>query len=106
MNGSQSVTATFTTRHADKVRIETAANGSGSPVGAQNVAVGETVIGYAIERDASNFVARGRHLVTTNTGGVVRRPRAAQQGATFTGARAAGYSVVDGLHRHRTLTVI
>ena len=43
---------------ATKVQVETAADGSGTVVGAQSLASGSTITAYAISRDASdNFVA-------------------------------------------------
>ena len=76
---------------ATKVRVETSANGSGNVVGAQTVASGSTVTGYAITRDASdNFVAnvRATWLLINKTGGVSDTDLIAApdgKSATFTG---------------------
>src|SRR5207244_2158603 len=58
---------------ATQVSIETAANGSGTHVGAQNVVAGSSVTGYAIERDSNgNFVANvaAAWSLVNKTGGV------------------------------------
>ena len=74
-----------------KVFVETSADGSGSVVGAQTVASGSTVTGYAIMRDSSNnFVAnvRATWLLINKSGGVSDTDLIAApdgKSATFTG---------------------
>ncbi len=58
---------------ATRIVVEMAANGSGSPVGVQNVTAGSSVTGYAIQRDAlGNFIANvaSTWSLTSVTGGV------------------------------------
>ncbi len=59
---------------ATTLGVETAANGSGAVVAAQNVASNSTVTGFSVQRDASgNFVANvaATWSLTSITGGVV-----------------------------------
>ena len=89
---------------ATHVSIETAANGSGGHLDAQNVTAGSSVTGYAIERDASNnFVANvaGTWSLTNKTGGILNTdlvPAGDSRSATFTGhaAGTATIHLVDG----------
>src|SRR5205823_4808417 len=68
-------TITVTPGTATKIRVETAANGSGTVVAAQSLVSGNAVTVYAISRDASNnFVANvapDSWSLATTTGGVV-----------------------------------
>ena len=58
LTSTDSGTITVTAGTATQVRVETAANGSGTVVGAQSITVGNTLTVYAITRDAGgNFVA-------------------------------------------------
>jgi len=71
---ANSATFNITSGTATQVRVETAANGSGTVVPAQNVASGSTLTVYAISRDASNnFVANvtATWSLSNVTGGVV-----------------------------------
>ncbi len=65
------------------VTIETAADGSGSVMGSQNVVSGSSIPGYAIQRNGSgNFIANvaGTWSLTNTTGGVQPRgPCAGEQ---------------------------
>src|SRR5204863_3293413 len=76
---------------ATKVRVETAANGSGVVVPAQSLASGVALTGYAISRDASNnFVGNvaSTWSLASATGGVVAGDLVASgdtKSATFTG---------------------
>ncbi len=91
---------------ATTVQVETAADGSGTVVPAQNVTSGNTVTGYAITRDASgNFVANAAATwsLTSKTGGVVNGDLVAagdNKSATFTGAltgSAKMHAAITGL---------
>ncbi|NQT32082.1 MAG: hypothetical protein HQ594_00230, partial [Candidatus Omnitrophica bacterium] len=76
-----------------KVNVETAADGSGTIVPAQNVASASSITVYSITRDAAdNFVANvaaGAWALTSKTGGVVNGDLVAAgdaKSAVFTGA--------------------
>lgn len=80
---------------ATLVRVETAANGSGTIVPAQNVTSGDAIIGYSIRRDAyTNFVdnvAADAWSLVSKTGGVADGDLVAagdNKSATFTGSLA------------------
>ncbi len=98
------------------MRVETLANGSGSMLGAQNVAAGSSVTGFAIERDASNnFVANvpARWTLSNKTGDIVAGDLVAAadgKSAVFTGhsiGSAGIYFSANGLTgSSATLTVI
>jgi prepilin-type N-terminal cleavage/methylation domain-containing protein len=86
-----------------QVRVETAANGSGTVVPAQNVNSGSSITVYAVSRDAGgNFVANasGTWSLTNITGGVLSSDLAPSSGSssTFTGniAGSARIHVVSG----------
>src|SRR5207244_3869455 len=89
---------------ATQASIETAANGSGTHVGAQNVVAGSSVTGYAIERDSNgNFVANvaAAWSLVNKTGGVAGAdlaPAGDNKSATFTGhlVGSAQVHAVDG----------
>ena len=88
----RSAVVTFTAGAATQVLVETAANGSGSVLGAQNVMAGLSVTGYAITRDAhDNFVANvaaDSWTLTNVVGGVVSGdlvPAGDSKSAIFTG---------------------
>ena len=104
--GSQSITATDTVTNtitgtqsgitvspaaASQIRVETAANGSGNVVSAQNVTAGNSVTVYAITRDPyGNFVANaaGTWSLINKTGGVADSdlvPSGDTKSAVFTG---------------------
>ncbi|MEP6992909.1 MAG: right-handed parallel beta-helix repeat-containing protein [Acidobacteriota bacterium] len=103
---------------ATKVKVETASNGSGTVVPAQNVTAGSAITVYAISRDANdNFVANiaaDSWSLAGITGGVVAGDLVAagdSKSATFTGhlvgtaavhAAAAGLTSTDS----GTLTVV
>jgi Tol biopolymer transport system component len=77
---------------ATKILVETAANGSGTVVPAQNIDVGSSITVYAIARDAAdNFienVAADSWSLVSKTGGVVDGdlvPAGDGKSATFTG---------------------
>ena len=76
---------------ATKIRVETAANGSGTLVPAQSVPSGTSVTGYAITRDVSdNFVANAAATWSLQnvTGGVLQgdlAPAGDNRSAVFTG---------------------
>ena len=97
------------------VTVETAANGSGSVVGAQNITSGNAITVYAITRDAyGNFVANPSSTwsLTNITGGVVSGDLTPASGAssTFTGhviGSAAIHLVNGSLSANSgTLTVV
>ena len=72
--GSGSVDVTVTAGAATQVRVETAANGSGTVVPAQSVASGSSITVFAISRDTNgNFVANvsATWSLTNKTAGVV-----------------------------------
>jgi hypothetical protein len=83
-----------------KVQVETAADGSGSVVSAQNLASGSSITVYVISRDASgNFIANvsGTWSLTNITGGVVAGdllPSTDTKSATFN-AHALGSAVIQ-----------
>ncbi|MDP2912796.1 MAG: carboxypeptidase regulatory-like domain-containing protein, partial [Candidatus Omnitrophota bacterium] len=83
---------TITTGSATKILVETKVDGSGTVVTAQSVALGATVTGYAISRDASNNfvanVAADSWSLPTKSGGVVDGDLVAsgnKKSAVFTG---------------------
>lgn len=84
---------------ATKVRVETAANGSGAVVPLQSIAAGATVTGFAISRTAGDvFVANvaATWSLAPKTGGVVDGdlvPAGDAESAVFTG-HAAGTGVI------------
>ena len=89
-----------TTLTYSKIRVETAANGSGTVVSTQDLVSGAAITGYAIARDASdNFVANvaaDSWSLPTKTGGVVDGDLVAApdlKSAVFTGA-VAGTGVI------------
>ena len=85
---------------AAQIRVETAANGSGTVVPAQSVASGNSITVYAITRDTyGNFVANtaGTWLLTGKTAGVVDGdliPAGDNKSAVFTG-HLAGNAVIQ-----------
>jgi hypothetical protein len=104
--GTQSITATDTVTNtitgiqssitvnattASQIRVETAANGSGAIVPAQNVAIGSSVTVYSVARDQyGNFVANtaGAWSLASKTGSVVDGdlvPAGDNKSAVFTG---------------------
>ncbi len=95
------VTWTFTTAAltASQVRIETAANGTGTVVPAQSLATGSAITGYAISRDsAGGFIANvpANWSLTSISGGVVATDLVVAgdaKSATFTG-HAAGSAII------------
>jgi hypothetical protein len=102
---------------ATKVIVETKADGTGTPVQAQNVPVGSTVTGFAVSRDASgNFAGNiaATWSLANLTGQVVSGdlvPAGDNKSAVFTGhllGSAAMHTVVAGLAStdSGTLTVI
>jgi hypothetical protein len=105
LTSSPSGIITVTAGAAAAIRVETAANGSGTVVPAQGIASGDSIRGYAITRDASNnFVA---NVAATSwalgnvTGGVVAGDlHSAPDGrsAVFTGhvAGSADIRVISG----------
>jgi hypothetical protein len=107
---------TVTIGPATQVRVETATNGSGTIVAAQNVTTGGSVTGFAIRRDASgNFIdnVAATWSLGSITGGVVNGDLVAaadNRSAIFTGHfvgsakmhAAAGLTSVDS----GTLTVV
>ena len=95
-------TWTFTTAAgvaASQVRIETAANGTGTVVPAQSLAVGSAITGYAISRDSTGgFIANvpASWSLTALSGGVVGTDLVVAgdaKSATFTG-HAAGSAII------------
>jgi len=89
---TDSGTITVVTGAAAQVRVETAANGSGTVVPAQNVTSGSSITVYSITRDAQgNFVANVAATawsLPTKTGGVVDGDLVTAgdaKSATFTG---------------------
>ena len=84
---------------ATKVRVETAADGSGTVVGSQTVAARATVTGYAISRTAADvFVANvaGTWSLTSKAGGVADGdlvPAGDAKSAIFTG-HLAGTGII------------
>jgi len=101
LTAGDSGTITVTTGAPTKVRVETAADGSGNVVGAQNVVSGDTLTVYAITRDADNKfvanVAADTWSLTGKTGGVVDGDLVPEdpgtESATFTGA-SVGTAVI------------
>ena len=74
LNSTPSGVISVTVGAATQVRVESAADGSGTVVSAQNIYIGHTLTAYAIRRDAStNFVdnAAATWSLTSITGGVV-----------------------------------
>ena len=98
ITGTQSnITVNATT--ASQIRVETAANGSGAIVPAQNVAIGGSITVYAVTRDQyGNFVANaaGTWSLASRTGSVVDGdlvPAGDNKSAVFT-AHAAGSATI------------
>ena len=102
---------------ATQIGVETAADGTGTIVPAQNVTAGSSVTGYAITRDAyGNFVANvaGTWSLVRKTGGVSNGDLVASgnhKSATFTGHRVGTAKIhvaKHGLisHDSGTLTVV
>ena len=88
-----------------KIRVETAANGSGAVVAAQSLASGSSLTVYAISRDASNNfvanVAADSWSLVSATGGVVAGDLVAAgdlKSATFTG-HVTGSGVIHAARR-------
>ena len=86
------VTVSIVAGPAAKVRVETAANGSGAVVPAQNIPSGSFITVYAISRDANDIfianVAAGAWSLQSITGGVVSGnlvPAGDSKSAVFTG---------------------
>src|SRR5205823_639741 len=81
----------ITVGSATQVRVETAADGSGTVVPAQNVPAGNPLTVYSISRDAANnFVANvaASWSLVSITGGVVAgdlNPAGGNKSAVFTG---------------------
>ena len=112
---SSVLTQTVNPGAATTIGVETAANGSGAAVEAQNIASGNSITVYSITRDAyGNFVANPSSTwsLTGNTGGVVSSDLAPANGAsaTFTGHApgSAAIHVVNGSLNSNsgTLTVV
>ena len=84
-----SVTSTAPDTGATQTRVETAADGSGSVVGAQNITAGNSITVYAVTRNASGtFVGNpsATWSLQSTTGGVVSGDLvAAGSSAVFTG---------------------
>jgi hypothetical protein len=83
-------TVVFVAGAASQTRVETAANGSGSVVGAQNITAGSSIIVYAITRDANgNYVGNpsATWSLINKTGGVADGDLTPSSGtsSTFTG---------------------
>ncbi len=99
-----------------QVRVETAADGSGTVLPAQNLAAGSSVTGYAITRHSDGTFAGNvpaRWTLTSITGGVVGGdlvPSADARSARFTGhlAGTAKLRADDGSHAGEsgTITVV
>jgi len=92
LSSTDSGTVTVIAESATVVRVETAANGSGTVVPAQNVTAGSSITVFSITRDTyGNFVANVAATawsLPTKTGGVVDGDLAAAgdfKSATFTG---------------------
>jgi streptogramin lyase len=87
LTGTTSGTFNVTAGAAAKILVETAANGSGTVVPAQNVAAGSSLTVYAISRDASNnFVANvvpDSWSLVGVTGGVVAGDLVANAAGSF-----------------------
>ena len=96
-SGSQE--ETITVGAAIKIRVETAADGSGTLVAAHNLAAGQTLTVYSITRDQyNNFVANaaGSWSLTGKTGGIADAdlvPAGDNKSAIFT-AHALGTAVI------------
>ncbi len=92
-------TITVVAGPATQVRVETAANGTGTVIPAQGLQSGRTLTGYAVSRDASlNFVANVAAVwsLTEVTGGVVPGdlvPSGDSRSALFTGRKIGGARV-------------
>ncbi len=95
--GGTNLPLTVIAAPASAAYVETAADGSGTVVGAQSVTSGNSVTAYAITRDAfSNFVANASATwsLTNNTGGVTNSDLVASGGsATFTGHRVGSAQI-------------
>ena len=88
ITGSESATVSAGT--ASALTIETAANGTGTVIGARSVTAGSSFTGYAITRDAyGNFVANASATwsLTNTSGGVAASDLSSTSGAStvFTG---------------------
>jgi hypothetical protein len=119
-NGAASqtmATIIYVTGTATQVRVETAADGSGTVVSAQNVDSGNSIMIYAISRDAdNNFVANvsGSWSLVNKTGKVANSDLVTNEdrkGAVFTGhivGTAAIHVISAGLvpTDSETLTVL
>jgi len=97
----QSAAFTVTAAAASVVRVETAANGSGTILAAQDVSSGTSITGYAIARDAfGNFagnIAATQWALQNVTGGVLATdltPSTDLKSAIFTG-RQSGTAVIN-----------
>jgi hypothetical protein len=92
-------TITVISGPAVQVRVETAANGTGTVISTQNLQSGRTLTGYAVSRDASlNFVANVAAVwsLMAATGGVVPADLIASadtRSAVFTGHRIGSAQV-------------
>ena len=100
LTATGSGTITVTPGAASQVRVETAANGSGTVVPAQALASGSSITVYAITRDASNnFVSNAAADVWSLqniTGGVVAGdlvPAVDNRSAVFTGHAVGGANI-------------
>ncbi|TRZ49052.1 carboxypeptidase regulatory-like domain-containing protein, partial [bacterium] len=100
LTGVTSSTFNITASSATQIRVETAADGSGTVVPFQSIAQGATVTGYAIARDVSNnFIENtvaDSWSLPTKTGGVVDGDLVAagdKKSAVFTG-HGAGTGVI------------
>jgi Domain of unknown function (DUF2341)/Cadherin-like beta sandwich domain/Divergent InlB B-repeat domain len=91
LTGTDSGKITVIAGNAALVKVETAADGSGTVVAAQNVSSGSFITVYAVSRDAAgNFVANvaGAWSLTVKTGGVANTdltPSGDTKSAVFTG---------------------
>jgi hypothetical protein len=90
---------TITAAAATKVRVETAANGSGTVVGAQSLVAGNTLVVYGVTRDQyDNYVANPASTtwsLINKTGGVANSDLSATTGAGVTmTANMAGTAVI------------
>jgi hypothetical protein len=85
-NGTQQLTVTPGT--AFQVRVETAANGTGTVVGARNLNSGSNIIVYGVSRDQyGNYIGNPANTtwsLTNRTGGVAITDLSASSGASVT----------------------
>ena len=106
---SQQPTVTFVAAVATQVRVETAADGSGTVVPAQGVTAGNSITVYAIARDVNNnFVTNtpATWSLAGKTGGVANGDLVASgdtKSATFTG-HLAGTAAIDAASASLTKT--